>query len=168
MSWLGFGNKKNVSAVEAEAKPASITLEGAVRFIVENKHQISRGVLTPMAKPSRQVRGQRDKSEKDVIREAVSNTVANLRDKSEKEMMLWVKKLEDKLRIDAMVDAITGDLYSDVIEAARSRAMVKAIRAGLDKSEAFVKLVEEQDLKEIRSIERWIERSNAYQAVTAS
>lgn len=165
MTW--FSSKKNVVekvTVGAEVTaPVAITLEFAVRFIVENKYEITRGRLSPLAEQTRQS----GRTEKDIIRKAVENTTLNLQHKTPSQIAEWVQELEGMLVINAMMDEITDDLYSDVIEAARSRAMVKALRAGLDKSEAFLKLVEETNLKEIRSIERWIERSDAYQAVTA-
>lgn len=137
----------------------TISLAEAVRFIVDNGYGVSLvnydGSLNLYNPPT----GSLD--------HAVRTTLKSLEGKSPETLLYWKRTVERELEREALAQNILDDIANDHLEANRSRAMVKAVNAGLDRSEAFYKLVKETKLKEILSIERWIDRSDAYQSYLA-
>ena len=137
----------------------TISLDEAVRFIVDNGYGVSLvgydGSLNLYTPPS------------SALNHTVRTTLKSLEGKSPETLLYWKRTVERELEREALAQNILDDIANDHLEANRSRAMVKAVNAGLDRSEAFYKLVKETKLKEILSIERWIDRSDAYQSYLA-
>lgn len=157
---FGFGKRNEVSVVE-ETEPV-LTLESAVRFIVDAGYQVQGSYVRLMEVNSRTG----IPTEKN-LREAVENTVNQLTKLNMGRVTVFVQEVKERVATRNLVEKLTGEFYFNLMEATRSRAMVKAVRAGLDRSDAFLKLVESKDLQEIAQIDAWIGRTNAYQAVAA-
>lgn len=151
MFWNIFGKDKQVANVSPEPE---VVLRETVRFMVENG-------FVPIYAPG-------GVAEISPIRsiplpQAVSDSLALLAKKTPSELLDYQQLVKKQLSLNALAEEIVENINNDHREAVRSRVMVKAVRAGLDKSDMFLKLLTEPKLKEIMGIERWVERSNAYQ-----
>jgi len=73
----------------------------------------------------------------------------------------WLRQLiaetEELVRINDLKTSFLEEKTSEALEALRSRAMVKALRAGLENEEVFTKIVETNSKKELESAERLID-----------
>lgn len=137
-------------------------VRNAVRFIVSSGFYLSGGVVNRISSAhtySRLTPEQR-------IQAAVAATVESFRDQELYYVNRKMEEVKDQLLTDSLVAELTEELIDEAVDAARGRAMVKGVRAGLDRSEAFLKLLDAESVKEVEVIERWIERSNAYKEVT--
>lgn len=160
-----FGNwkKKAEMVASIDEKQPELTMETVVRFYVDNGFQLENGnfMRVPTLK-----KGQ---NEKEMLRKAVKVTMYSVHktDRRPGTLKALLKKAEDRLELDRLENLIVNEVYSNRVEAARSRVMVKAIRAGLDRSEAFLSLMEKTNVPDILAIERWVDKSDAYQAYEA-
>lgn len=77
------------------------------------------------------------------------------------------KMVEAKVQKEDTIRRIANETYSEKLEAARSRVMIKAIRAGLDRSDAFYGLMDADTIKKVESVERWVEQTDAYKAISS-
>lgn len=137
-------------------------VRNAVRFIVSNGFHVSFGTVTRTSS----IQDYRNLNPEQRIAKAVSLTVESFRDESLTYVNLKMEQVKDQILTDSLVAELTEELIDEAVDAARGRAMVKGVRAGLDRSEAFLKLLDAESVKEVEVIERWIERSNAYKEVT--
>lgn len=151
-----WGKKGEQPAITAQ----EITLESVVRFHVDNGLQLENGFLRkiPAAK-----KGQNDK---DLLRNAVRRTIESLNgtDCRTATLQKFQEKAERLLEMERLENRIVDEVYSDRVEAVRSRVMIKAIRAGLDRCDAFYSLLDKDKVPDILAIERWVEKTDAYQA----
>ena len=139
-------------------------IRDAVKYIVNNDYYLQNGHVM-RASTSLYFRSSNPKY---IITGAVTATVESFKDKSATYVAEKVQEVKDKLLTEALILSITEEILDDALDAARGRALVKGFRAGLDRSEAYLKLMSADTVKEIESIERWIERSNAYKAIEGS
>lgn len=159
-----FGFSKRTPVVQPVALPKQepLTLSSVVHKIVGSGFTVmSYGGISRIGEPKK------NQSVKNLIEDAVKVTANALRDESPAKWKWFLNQVERQLEVEQLIAEVSQDVYSDVVEVARSRAMVKAFRAGLDHSDVFLKIVESTNFKEIRALERWVERSNAYLAVNS-
>lgn len=74
------------------------------------------------------------------------------------------QRLHNQLADEALIRNVAQTVVTEKLQAAKFRTMIKMVNAGLDKSDAFLKVVEATELGTVASVDRWVERSNAYQA----
>jgi hypothetical protein len=137
-------------------------VRNAVRFIVSNGFYLSGGTLFRISSSHSYAKLNSEQR----IGTAVASTVESFRGEDLSYVNRKMEEVKDQLLTDSLVASISEELIEDAVDAARGRALVKGLRAGLDHSEAFLKIMEAESVKEVEVIEAWIERSNAYKAVT--
>lgn len=148
-----------------EKKPVATRedlVRNAVRFIVSSGFYLSGGTVNRISSTHTYAKLTPEQR----IEAAVAATVESFRDQELYYVNRKMEEVKNQLLTDSLVAELTEELIDEAVDAARGRALVKGFRAGLDHSEAYMKLMDAQSVKEVEVIEQWIERSNAYKAVT--
>lgn len=168
---FGFG-KSVKKAVENGIEVTPVVkddFESILRLLVENNMIINSAEGVNAYRNFKKKQNQSEKSVHEAkVREIAAALTQFRRVSSNKDVFGQVRKMvEAKVEKEDIIRRVTSDTYSEKLEAARSRAMIKAIRAGLDRSDAFYGLMDADTLKKVQSVERWVERTDAFQAVNA-
>lgn len=119
-----------------------ITLEEVVRFAVASDVAISRGKIID---PPRS-RNETDAQRTDTL---VTTTLKALRGATAEQLAVFKGRIEEHVKFQNLQVSLISELNGDRLEAKRSRAMVKYVKAELDRSDNFYTLLETSDENEI-------------------
>lgn len=164
-----FGFGKSVKKTIEVTPVIEDDFESILRLLVENNLTINHYRGVSRYNQAERKKNQSEKSFHETKVSEIANALTEFRRlSSHKNVFAQARKMvESKLQKEEVIRRVTADTYSEKLEAARSRVMIKAIRAGLDRSDAFYGLMDADTVSKVESVERWVERTDAYKAIVS-